>query len=142
MKVSETHNVLSRNAGSFLQSIALPVDNVLAASTTLARVDDAAHSIGESPVKRRGGGGGGTTVTSGLLLTGLTLDARNIRCTHIARGNLSQTATDLMTFSMAKGQTNLGASLLDFHLQRKITGPCLEDGAWPQHGPKSDDRGG
>ena len=50
------HNVLSRNPGSFLRTIALPVDEVLAAPSTSARADDAAHSIDESPFTVAGGG--------------------------------------------------------------------------------------
>ncbi len=62
---------------------------------------------------RRGGGGGGATGTSGLSRTGLTLDTWKVGCTLMDRGSLSLTATGLMTFSMAKGPTNLGANLLD-----------------------------
>ena len=117
VKVSDetlVHNVLSRNPGSFLWTVALPVNEVLAAPSTSVRADDAAHSIDESPFNEaRGGGEGGAAGTSWLSLTGLTLDTWNVGCTRIDRGSLSRTATGLMTFSMAKGPTNLGASLLD-----------------------------
>lgn len=45
---TQVNNVLNRNPGSFLQTVALPFHEVLTASTTLARADDVAHSIGES----------------------------------------------------------------------------------------------
>lgn len=43
---TQVHNVLSRNPGFFLRTIALPVDEVLAAA-------DVAHSIGHSPSIRQ-----------------------------------------------------------------------------------------
>ena len=53
-----THNVSSRNPGSFLRPIALPVYEVLTTPSTSAGADDAAHSIDETPVNETRGGWG------------------------------------------------------------------------------------
>lgn len=45
---TQVHNVSSRNPGSFLWTVDLPVEEALGTSTMLAGADNVAHSIGES----------------------------------------------------------------------------------------------
>ena len=127
MKVSDetpAHNVSSRNPGSFLRTIALPVYEVLAAPSTSARADDAAHSIDESPVKEaRGGWGWGWSSRYQRALAD-RLDFGHMECrVHPHRPRElepdSHRADDLLD---GEGPDKLGSQLVGFHTQREVTG--------------------
>ena len=125
VKVSDetpVHNVLSRNPGSFLRTVALPVDEVLAAASTSARADDAAHSIDESPFNEAREGWGWSSRHQRALAD--RLDLGHMECwVHPHRLRELEPdchrADDLLD---GEGPDKLGSQLVEFHTQRKVTG--------------------